>query len=52
MRPIGIKPGSFVEAKLTPYNTWGVGKYLGATDGVCRRAFKSDHLCALNFDQG
>ena len=19
---------------------------------VCRRAFKSDHLCALNFDQG
>ena len=20
--------------------------------GDCRRAFKSDHLCALNFDQG
>lgn len=36
MRPIGIKPGSFVEAKLTPYSTWGVGKFVGATGGVAR----------------
>ena len=25
---------------------------LGRVEGGCRRAFKFDHLCALNFDQG
>lgn len=36
MPPIGIKSGSFVEVKLMPYSTWGVGKFVGAAGGVAR----------------